>query len=298
MKQQQSFGIIDEIEKVNPLLRDRFLEPPFSVLDTKQDSWQDRKRAWLALGIKSETGRNAGCMPKGFDEAKYGIKQSEETSIFDASLTELMYRWFCPDKGDILDPFAGGSVRGIVANYLGYYYTGVELRQEQVDSNRTQAMDILPLNNQPNWYVGDTDKILEQPWNKEFDFIFSCPPYGNLEVYSDLPDDLSNMDYSHFVSKLSSIIKKSVQLLKSDCYACFVVSDFRDKQGFYYDFTGDTKKAFSNAGCKLYNEAILLNCIGTAPIRAPHQFQASKKLVKVHQNVLIFKKVENDLSLL
>ncbi len=38
-------------------LSDRFLVPPFSVLDTRQGYWQERKRQWLALGIKSELGR-------------------------------------------------------------------------------------------------------------------------------------------------------------------------------------------------------------------------------------------------
>jgi hypothetical protein len=35
----------------------RFGVPPFSVLDARQGYWQDRKRAWLALGIQSEIGR-------------------------------------------------------------------------------------------------------------------------------------------------------------------------------------------------------------------------------------------------
>jgi hypothetical protein len=40
-------------------LAEKFLVPPFSVLDARQGYWQDRKRAWLALGIKSELGRVA-----------------------------------------------------------------------------------------------------------------------------------------------------------------------------------------------------------------------------------------------
>jgi len=40
-----------------PSLADRFVVPPFSVLDARQGYWQERKRAWLALGIKSELGR-------------------------------------------------------------------------------------------------------------------------------------------------------------------------------------------------------------------------------------------------
>ena len=38
-------------------LSDRFLIPPFSVLNAREGWWQDRKRSWLALGIKSEEGR-------------------------------------------------------------------------------------------------------------------------------------------------------------------------------------------------------------------------------------------------
>ncbi len=38
-------------------LAERFGVPPFSVLDARQGYWQDRKRAWLALGIQSELGR-------------------------------------------------------------------------------------------------------------------------------------------------------------------------------------------------------------------------------------------------
>lgn len=38
-------------------LADKFLVPPFSVLDARQGYWQERKRAWLSLGIQSEVGR-------------------------------------------------------------------------------------------------------------------------------------------------------------------------------------------------------------------------------------------------
>jgi hypothetical protein len=299
MKQVDLFG--NEIIK-DVLLRDKFVEPPFSVLDTRSGVWQARKRRWINLGIKSEVGRTDDLTYSGsakqFDyyrvkEGKKDHSDVQGTSIFDPALTELMYIWFCPDFGCVLDPFAGGSVRGVVANYLGYKYTGIELRPEQVNSNREQALNILPINNQPQWYCGDSDKLLDNNWQMRFDFIFSCPPYADLEVYSDLPDDLSNMSYKDFLIKYCSIIEKSLRLLKPNCYAVFVVGEVRDKHGFYYDFVGDTKRAFINAGAKLYNDAILLNVVGTASMRANKIFGSSKKLIKIHQNVLVFKK-QND----
>lgn len=38
-------------------LAERFIIPPFSVLSAREGWWADRKRAWIALGIKSELGR-------------------------------------------------------------------------------------------------------------------------------------------------------------------------------------------------------------------------------------------------
>jgi DNA modification methylase len=270
----------------NPLLRDKFIEPPFSILDTKQGNWQRRKKEWMRIGMKSEVGRdsvviNMGTKSKKNNSAKY-------VSIFDPALCEVLYNWFCVDGKEILDPFAGGSVRGIVANYLGFKYTGIDIRQEQVDSNREQGLDILDVNNQPNWYVGDSNEVLNG-FNKEFDFVFSCPPYADLEVYSDLKGDISNMPYIEFMEAYEEIISKSCNLLKSGGYACFVVGEVRDKKGNYIGFVPDTINAFRKCGMNYYNEGILLNAIASASMRANGNMK-TQKLVKVHQNILIFKK--------
>ncbi len=409
------------------------------------------------------------------------------TSIFDPVLSELVYRWFCPVDGKILDPFAGGSVRGIVAGYLGYDYTGVDLIQKQVDANIKQIgkifqekedmktttpntdkqfidvrisgkwshhkfnctedyiknvchgrccegsdkilISLLPeeqekyrekgydvkdgllqpnketgmcpnklplglcgvhytdmqpfgciaspftLNNSdtliirnryslmkchgkgepayktfrksfdlifgkeeaervcllldktdnditakmphksyinlkyldelkhniktipviseikiPKWIVGDSLNINELA-KGEYDLIFSCPPYYDLEIYSDMDGELSNMEtYEEFLKIYKEIICKCVGILKQDRFACFVVSDIRDKKGFYRNFVSDTITAFQDAGALLYNEAILINVVGSLPIRINKQFNSGRKLGKTHQNVLIFYK--------
>ena len=298
MKKAPQINIFGEVEEQNILLRDKFIEPPFSVLDTKSGSWQRRKREWKKIGIKSEIGRKDEMTFKGpvksFDyyRQKEGkVKESKEqgTSIFDPALCEVLYHWFVPKGGTILDPFAGGSVRGIVANYLGFKYTGIDIREEQIKSNREQGLEILEIDNQPNWYVGDSKEVLND-FNNEFDFVFSCPPYADLEVYSDLEGDISNMNYENFMKSYEEIIKKSCKLLKSGGFACFVVGEVRDKKGNYIGFVPDTINAFIKSGMYFYNEAILLNPVASASIRANRYFTSGKKLVKIHQNVLIFKK--------
>ena len=293
MKNKDLFG--DEII-TNPLLRDKFIEPPFSILDTKSGNWQRRKREWKSIGMKSEVGRDAktfnmeSWLKTNETQRKdaFKTKSFSDTSIFDPALCEILYHWFCLDGTEILDPFAGGSVRGIVANYLGFKYTGIDIRQEQIDSNREQGLDILDVNNQPNWYVGDSNEVLNG-FTKEFDFVFSCPPYADLEVYSDLEGDISNMPYNNFMKAYEEIIAKSCNLLKSGGYACFVVGEVRDKKGNYIGFVPDTINAFKKCGMEFYNEGILLNPVGTASMRANGNMK-TQKLVKIHQNILIFKK--------
>lgn len=209
------------------------------------------------------------------------------TSIFDPVLCELAYRWFSPVGGIILDPFAGGSVRGIVAAKLGREYVGCELRPEQVAANREQAARICAGGVMPAWHEGDSAKTIPG-LTVAADFIFSCPPYGDLEVYSDADDDLSAMDHKEFIAAYRAIIAAAVVKLRMDRFACFVVGDFRDKKGFYRNFVSDTIGAFEDAGARLYNEAILVTAVGSLPIRVGRQFEAGRKLGKTHQNVLVF----------
>ena len=406
-----------------------------------------------------------------------GIAKCENqtgTSIFDPVLCEIAYRWFCPPGGKVLDPFAGGSVRGIVAAKLGYRYAGIDLSHRQINANRQQAEEILgkpqlevggaprtvtvsgkwarrqfsctpeyitatcwgkccqgadctlislmpdeaqqqreashevsggllqpdattkqcphkqldglcavhgtplkpfgciaspfTLNDNgtlicrhryifmpchgsgepayktfrasldlifggaeaaricerldagdedvratmpgdsyaalryldglkphkgggtlPAWHTGDARNLKTLALGK-WDFIFTCPPYHDLEVYSDDPRDLSVMDWGAFLAAYRQIIADACEVLRDDRFACFVVGDIRDRKGNYRNLPGETITAFKDAGLHLYNDGVLLTAVGSLPIRVTKQFQASRKLGKTHQNVLVFVK--------
>jgi DNA modification methylase len=350
---------VEFVEKKWGSLAERFIAPPFTILDTNKGYWNGRKAAWKSLGIKSEIGRegnlfgysqtilngaenpnllppllategsdekeskddlvrryilftkngnksrNQGLgasIPDYYDKKKQGLSDEEivkeflqsdkvagaGTSIFDPVLCEVSYKWFCKEAGHIFDPFAGGSVRGVVAAKLGYKYTGIELREEQVEANRQQAEEIVP-ENKPTWIVGTSEKALELAPGK-YDLVFTCPPYYDLEVYSDDPEDLSTMDYKEFEEAYEKIIEQSVSMLNDNSFSVFVVGDVRDKQGFYLDFIGKTIAAHEKAGCRYYNQAILIGGYATAAMKAARQFNGGRKLTKVHQNVLVFYK--------
>lgn len=613
-----------------PSLVERFGVPPFSVLDARQGYWQERKRGWLSLGLRSEVGRGENLMGRGilemvtlwtgftyqetkdFVDARRAAGVSDDdirgeaqrmgrrgaigsdakargktfaknhssddekldpvtrkiidatvgkgTSIFDPVLCELAYRWFCPPDGTVLDPFAGGSVRGVVAARLGRGYVGIDLREEQVEANRQQwdeigsavaaavpavvpdeTPDLTPVDwlgdegvwvkrddafafagvrggkvrtcrvlsegasglvtagsrqspqanivaqiarrlgvpcrvhtpqgelspellaakaagaevvqhpagynnvivararedaaargwteipfgmeceeavrqtsrqvaNLPpgahrlvapvgsgmslagilhglvaagrddlkvlgvvvgadpekrldryapkgwrdrvtlvpsgldyhahapktrlaeieldpvyeakclpfllpgdvlwvvgrrqtaepatlraapvlQWVTGDS-RELPTLLGPDFaaDFVFSCPPYADLEVYSDDPRDLSTMSYEAFLAAYREIIAAAVARLRPDRFACFVVGDVRDGKGLYRNFPAETIAAFEAAGARLYNEAVLVTAVSTLALRAAGAFVASRKLGKAHQNVLVFVK--------
>lgn len=322
-------------------LIDEYIVPPFSILDTKQGYWQQRKRKWIELGIQGEAGRSSELIEKGncarneipnysnkttyiyikedyllaaknnryLDEktqralscysAPNGAVQKRTrgsvtgTSVFDPVLAEVVYRWFSKQGDAVLDPFAGESTKGIVASVLNRKYTGVELRNAQVEENYRQARIVngrLKFEYAPTWIEGDSSNI-DSLVDGKYDLLFTSPPYFNLEVYSGGEADGSCFkDYCSFIVWYQDIISKSVQLLNDNRFAVFKVGEIRDSKGEYYNFVSDTIKAFINAGCHYYNDIVLLTAIGSSPVRAHSTFRPGRKVVKVHQNVLVFYK--------
>ena len=311
-----------EDQPKNPSLADRFLIPPFSVLDGRQGWWRARKAAWMQVGLRSEVGREdllafnaVSANPDYYDQktvterklrrklshdefqadhykAKDRASQANGTSVFDPVLCELIYRWFTPPGGLVLDPWAGGSVRGIVAALLGRLYYGVELRGEQVEANRAQALTaLLDGQEMPVWQTGDSRAILPQ-WQGSADLLFGCPPYYDLESYSDDPADLSAMKNDEFEAAYADCIAKGAAKLKNNRFAVLIVSSVRKKQrgGPLRDLHGLTVDACEAAGLKLYNEAILITIAGSLPIRTAKMFLGTRALGRSHQDVLIFVK--------
>lgn len=279
-------------------LYDSFIYPPFSVLDARARWWQERKRRWMALGLESHKGRKEDLL-KGFAHAMatFDRMQGREhtpagwmsKSIFDPVLTELCYAWFCPSGGRVLDPFAGGSVRGVVAALMGRSYLGIDISKTQIEANRSQA-EALSLSPRPKWKVGDAVHLYKAGVRGQFDMILTCPPYGDLERYSNAREDLSNMPYELFLGGFRQAVQNAVARLAENRFAIFVVGDFRDGKGISRGFVADTIRACKDADLQFYNDGVLVTATASLPLRVRGQFEASRKLGKTHQNVLVFVK--------
>ena len=265
---------------------------PFSVLDTRTKEWKKRKEHWITTyGIQSELGRED-------TESKtiFWDNPSTNVSIFDPVLCEVMYEWFTPKGGRILDPFAGGSVRGIVAEEMGRDYVGIDLSQSQVLANQKQS-------NKPYWVCGDSEEKLDEFHNNHYDFVFTCPPYYDLEVYTDNPKDISNMDVDSFDEKYESILRKSVQKLTNNRFFAIVVSEVREPSvtgkystGRYRGLVRKTIDILENAGLEFYNDMILFNSQHQASRVGKVYFERNRKIPSVHQNILVFVKGNPDIA--
>lgn len=309
-------------EPAGASLHDRFIVPPFSILDTRKGYWQARKKMWREqIGDMGESRNDKlitspeikykdlyqrtrkhreelGLTFKEYiekyvpaDVLEHEAKKvlSQGVSLFDPVLSETMCKWFTPAEGArIFDPFAGDTYKGLVFALCGHSFRGVELRQEQVDINNRvlegRGLDIA--------YICDDGQNVAKHFDAESqDLLFSCPPYYDLEIYSDDPRDASNQQtYEEFIGILDTAFKAALGCLKPNRFAVVVVGDVRNKDnGFYYDFVGDVKRIFREAGVGLYNEIILVETGASTALRAS-RYMESRKVAKMHQNVLVFYK--------
>ena len=288
--------IFDWIDDTPPA----FEEPTISILDRRSHRWQTRKKYWKNLGIASELGRDENLIYRPALETDASISKKireigNGTSVFDPALAECLIEWFSKESDLILDPFAGGSVRGLIASTKSRHYFGIDLSSSQIEENNKQ-LNLAKSGYQPSWICGDSYELLST-WEKTglkksvmFDFILSCPPYFNLEKYTKDKKDLSNMDWDSFIASYRKIINVSVSKLNDNRFAAWVIGDVRDKDGFLLPFLSETIKAFEDSGARLYNHAITADIIGSGAMVMKERFRKSRKIVTKHQHCLIFVK--------
>ena len=287
-------------------LRDRYIIPPFSILDSQVGEWLKKRNEWeTILKNRSENVRNITAKSNtpyinkfDYDPGYKGLERNGNISTFDPFLAEILIRWFSREEDTIFDPFAGGHVRGAVAGILNRSYLGVDLNPQQVQANQENWDKICELYDSedfgtPTWieddclhYMCDINKH-----KRDYDMVLMCPPYYNLEIYSDNPRDLSNCSsYNDFIRLFREVAYQCYRHLKETTFAVVVVEELRAPDGTFYGFVPDTVRAFEDAGFYYYNELILANRIMSLGVRCPKYFDQSRKVGRHHQNVLVFYK--------
>ncbi|MAF43227.1 MAG: hypothetical protein CMI54_03530 [Parcubacteria group bacterium] len=263
----------------------KFLIPPVSYLDTKQHYWTHRKATLI---------KRFGYMGKTIDGVLgSGMMASinKGASFFDPVLCEVIISWFGLPQGRVLNPFCGEASIGIIAGEMGCDFVGVDIRRDQVAINNDYIKQ-RKMEHPPRFIHGNSLKLksvlLDNNVNDKFDLVFSSPPYYDLEMYSGDAGDLSNKQtFNDFMKDYYEIFKQAVDRLNDNRFLVVKVGEIRDEGGINRNFIGANVFTFKKLGLNYYNEIILLNQFGTAPMRFNQNFR-TRKIVKLHQNVLVF----------
>jgi DNA modification methylase len=217
-------------------------------------------------------------------DRRHGVNGGK-ASVFNPHLTQMIISAYCPLGARIYDPFGGGGTRGYMATKMGHKYHGVEIREEEVERIKNQMVD---------WGIS-FDIVLgdsaEYKPTEKFNFALTCPPYYDLELYSELDNDLSNAgSYDDFLSMYKKVIQNVYDCLEDNSFAVFVVGNFRDETGKLVHFNGDTIRIAEEIGFVLWDEIIWQGASNVALTRVG-KFEVNRKSVRMHEYVIILKKV-------
>lgn len=207
-------------------------------------------------------------------------------SVFPAPLVEWLLLRYAPPGCKVLDAFTGGPPRSVVSAMMGYDYTGFDIRQEQIDEN-LHTLGRLGL--EANFILGD-GQYMEGLDEASFDVGLTCPPYHDLEVYSTLHNDLSNMpSYAAFRAGMCACASAYFAMLKPSAFMLLAVGPFRDGKGELIDFPGHMVADFREAGFIYHQQIVTSKNFGSAAKRAGNAWRGLK-LVPCHEFVLVFRK--------
>lgn len=262
---------------------------PLSVLNTARREWQTRRRRWVDAGIDDGDGReHITTWPTIIDGGR--IRWQRRVSIFDPVLAEVMILWWTRPGDTIVDPFAGGPVRGIVAAHLGRRYIGVDISAKQVEANRRRYEDwqvrgLLP--GSAEWVVGAAQDVLPRLADGSADYILTCPPYHDLERYTDHPDDLSRMSWAGYRAAVQAVAVECARVLRPDRWATWVTGDVRDRAGLLRRLPAVVDDAHERAGLPLVSDQVVVSPLG-GKFGVIWRSWRGRSVTRVHQHAHTF----------
>jgi DNA modification methylase len=216
-------------------------------------------------------------------DRRHGVNGGK-SSVFNPHLAQKIIAAYCPINATIYDPFGGGGTRGYIATKMGHKYLGIEIRKEEVERVLKQMKE-WKLNFE--LIVGDSRNYKPE---KKYNFSFTCPPYYDLELYSNLSGDLSNCkDYETYLIELKKVVKNVYDCLKENSFSVWVVGNFRDISGKLEHLNGDLVRIAKEVGFIMWDEIIWEGASNVALTRCG-KFEKNRKSVRMHEYVLIFKK--------
>ena len=126
----------------------------------------------------------------------------------------------------ILDIFAGSGTTLIESKLLNRHAIGIDINPEAIKICQQRlnfdSQSQIKLLNQNSMDLSNIP-------DNSIDFICTHPPYADIIKYSNLPDDLSQLNYLEFLNKFSIIASELYRVLKKGHFCSYMIGDIRKK---------------------------------------------------------------------
>jgi hypothetical protein len=216
-------------------------------------------------------------------------------SIFNPRIASWILNLWAPAEGICADPFGGGGTRAALAALRGLRYIGCELREEEVAAvnSRLSRLGVTP--DMAELVCGDA-RYFAAAWTAlgapPADFLYTCPPYYNLEEYGGGEADLSAAEsYPAFLDGCRDVIEQCRQLLRPGALAVWVVGLHRcPKTRECLPLNHDIARLHREGGYALHEEVCIYHQANIALRRAGNFERGSRLLVRQHEYALVFRR--------
>jgi len=229
-------------------------------------------------------------------EIQDGVRTSDANlnvtiSVFNPLVVIYIMDLFGRDAKVVYDPFAGGGTRAIVCAKQGLEYIGVEVREEEVEAIFKRLDSV---NAEADIICGDS-RCIPEIADQSADFLITCPPYYNLEMYNGGANDLSMAaTYDDFLDGIEKVIKECHRILKPGALSCWVVGLHRDKKGQILSIPSDIVNICKSNGFFHKEEIILYWDKEVVALRRLSTFNKGNHfLIRCHEHLEVFVRKES-----
>jgi len=202
-------------------------------------------------------------------------------SPFPEEISDLCYEFFLRGCDRIVDPFAGWGERHSKAVQYGKNYVGFDTSTVAIEKAKAEY-------NVQNTLADSMTVDIPR-----FNRMITCPPYWNLEKYdSEIGIDRVRTYYG-FVESLREIFRRFYRAAEDGTTFCVMVGDWR-KNHVYYNLEYQVSKIFDELGSTIVDKIVVSRKkVSKIKIMLP-QAKRLGYTVRVHENLLVFRKEEND----
>lgn len=206
-------------------------------------------------------------------------KQKIHGACFPKSLALQQIEIFTKPGETVFDPFVGVGTTIDAALELGRNGIGIELNSIFVKLALNDLKKACKLGLSYKIIEDDALNLTSHLQKDSIDFILTSPPYSTLlksvkgnfaykwrehskldpisnpAPYSSRKEDISNLPYHEFLGTIKKIMELCLIVLKNNCYAVWVVKDYRDLKNNipYVNLHGDVISVATSAGFTLWD---------------------------------------------